>query len=358
MTQFLVGFTRDLLDTSGAPAFGHEALRVLDNDPAVRWEFFAEPGAEITPAHLARYDAIYVNAPRVTRASFAGGSGRTRLIARHGVGYDSVDVAACNDHGVPLTIQPDGVRRPVAVAALTFVMALSQKLFIKDRLTRAGRWGEKTGHMGIGLVGRTLGLIGAGNIGGEIMRLARPFGLRVLATDPNVDEAAIAAEGARRVDLDTVLRESDFVVVSCALTPQTRHLIGSAQLRLMRPSGYLINVARGPIVDEAALTVALRERRIAGAGLDVFEQEPVDPANPLLTMDNVIVTPHALCWTDECFRGIAESGLSSIIAALQGRWPRHVVNPEVVRHPRVTAWLTEQTEQETPAERKTKGRRY
>ena len=147
-----------------------------------------------------------------------------------------------------------------------------------------------------------------------------------------------------RLDLDTVLRESDFVVVICLLTPQTHHLIGPAQLRLMRPSAYLINTARGPIVDETALIAALREGRIAGAALDVFEQEPVDPANPLLTMDNVIVTPHALCWTDECFRGIAESGFSSIIATLQGRWPRNVVNREVHQHPRVAAWLTEQVE--------------
>jgi phosphoglycerate dehydrogenase-like enzyme len=169
----------------------------------------------------------------------------------------------------------------------------------------------------------------------------RPFGLRVIATDPNVDAATMAAEGARRVDLDTVLRDSDFVIVICTLTPQSHHLIGSAQLRLMRPSAYFINVARGPIVDEAALIEALQDRRIAGAGIDVFEKEPVDRTNPLLTMDNVIVTPHALCWTDECFRGLAESGFSSIIAALKGHWPRNVVNPKVIGHPRVTAWLTE-----------------
>ena len=341
MGQFLVGLTRDLLDASGAPTFGREALHVLDSDPAVRWEFFPESVTEIAPAQLARYDAVYVNTPLVTRATFAEGAGRTRIIARHGVGYDSVDVAACTDHGVPLTIQPDGVRRPVAVAALTFVMALSQKLFVKDRLTRGGRWAEKTSHMGMGLVGRTLGLVGAGNIGREIMRLARPFGLNVLAADPNVDEAAVAAEGGRLVDLETVLRESDFVVVVCLLTPQTHHLIGAAQLSLMKPSAYLINVARGPIVDEVALTETLRQHRIAGAGLDVFDREPVDPANPLLAMEHVIVTPHALCWTDECFRGIAESGLSSLIAALHGRRPRNVVNPAVFAHPRVATWLTE-----------------
>ena len=341
MTEFLVGLSRDLLDASGAPAFGREALQVLDGDAAVKWEFLPDTTQEIAPAHLARYDALYINAPLVTRASFAQGAGRTRLIARHGVGYDSVDVTACSDNGVLLTIQPDGVRRPVAVAALTFVMALSQKLFTKDRLTRSGRWAEKTDHMGMGLVGRTLGVVGAGSIGREILRLARPFGLNLLAADPYVDATAVAADSGRLVDLDTLMRESDFVIVICLLTPQTRHLIGAAQLALMKPGAFLINVARGPIVDEAALIAALREKRIAGAGLDVFEREPVAPDNPLLTMDNVILTPHALCWTDECFRGIAESGFASIIAAAHNQRPRNVVNPEALAHPRVAAWLTQ-----------------
>jgi D-3-phosphoglycerate dehydrogenase len=342
MAEVFVGLTRDLLDATGAPTFGPEALQVLDNDPAIRWEFMPEPTAEIEPGHLARYDALYINAPRVTRASFAQGAGRTRLIARHGVGYDSVDVAACSDNGVLLTIQPDGVRRPVAVAALTFVLALSQKLLIKDHLTRAGRWAEKNEYMGMGLVGRTLGLVGAGNIGREIMRLIRPFGMNVLAADPYVDATSVADEGGRLVDLDTLMLESDFVVVICLLTKQTHHLIGTRQLRLMKRSAYLINVARGPIVDEAALIAALLEGRIAGAGLDVFEQEPVDPSNPLLAMDNVVVTPHALCWTDECFRGVAESGFTSIVAAAHGRRPRNIVNPEALRKPNVSSWLTQE----------------
>ena len=294
---------------------------------------------EITPEHLARYDALYINMPRVTRASFAGNLHRTRIIGRHGVGYDSVDVDACTGHGVILTIQPDGVRRPMAVVALTYLFALSQKLLIKDRLTRAGRWAAKVDHMGLGLIGRTLGVIGAGNIGSEIIRLARPFGLNILADDPYVDPARIAAEGARPVDLKTLLRESDFVVVMCSLTDETRHLIGPAEFALMQPSAYLISIARGPIVDEAALIAALRENRIAGAGIDVFEQEPVEPANPLLAMENVIVTPHALCWTDQCFSGIAESGFTGILAALHGRPPRGVVNPAVLDDQGLKNWL-------------------
>lgn len=336
---FSVGLTRDMLDGNGEPAFGREALRILDDEPGLTWEWMPESVNELIPAQLARYDAIYVNAPRVSRASFGNGGVRTRILARHGVGYDSVDVPACTEHGVLLTNQPDGVRRPVAVAALTFIMALSQKLFTKDRLTRAGRWHERTSHMGMGLIGRTLGVIGAGSIGREILRLAKPFGLNLLAADPYADAAAVAAEGATLVDLDTLMASSDFVVVICLLTPQTHHLVGAAQLARMKPSAFLINVARGPIVDEAALIAALQAGAIAGAGLDVFEVEPVDPANPLLAMDNVIVTPHALCWTDECFLGLAQSGLSSIVAAKRAQRPRNVVNADVLSDARVTAWL-------------------
>lgn len=339
MAKLRVGLTRDLLDAAGEPTFGRAAFRVLESDPRVEWEMLPELAAAIGPVELGRYDALYVNAPRIARESFAGGQVRTRIIARHGVGYDSVDIPACTEHGVMVTIQPDGVRRPVAVAALTFIFALSQKLFVKDRLTRAGRWAEKVDHMGTGLIGRTLGLIGAGNIGREIIRLAGPFGVEILAHDPYVDAGVIAAEGAQPADLETVLRRSDFVVVICLLTEETRHLIGAAELARMKPSAYLINVARGPIVEEAALISALREGRIAGAALDVFEQEPVDPNHPLLSMENVIVTPHALCWTDQCFSGIAESGFRSILAAFSGERPRGLVNPQVLANPILSEWL-------------------
>ena len=169
--------------------------------------------------------------------------------------------------------------------------------------------------------------------------MARTFDLKLLAADPVVNDIELGYIGARKVDLATLLKESDFVVVCCLLNERTRHLIGAKELAQMRPGAYLINVSRGPIVDEPALIEALSERRIAGAALDVFEQEPVDPANPLLAMDNVIVTPHALCWTEECFHNMASTGLASIVAALSGRKPEFVVNPEVLSHDRVKAWL-------------------
>jgi phosphoglycerate dehydrogenase-like enzyme len=168
--------------------------------------------------------------------------------------------------------------------------------------------------------------------------MARIFDLKLLAADPYANDVELGYIGARKVALDTLLREADFVIVCCLLNESTRRLIGAREFASMRPTAYFINVARGPIVDEQALIAALRERKIAGAALDVFEREPVDPDNPLLAMDNVIVTPHSLCWTDECFHNMAATGMKSIVDAMGGRVPEFVVNREVLDHPRVRAW--------------------
>jgi phosphoglycerate dehydrogenase-like enzyme len=326
---FRVGFSRDLLLPDGRMAFGDIGLDILDAVPGLTREFLADDSAELTPEQIANYDALFLGAGQVTESTLAGNS-RLAIVARFGVGYDNVDVEACTRHGVVLTITPDGVRRPVAVAALTFLLALSGRLFEKDRLTREGRWAEKTLYNGLGLTGRTLGLIGLGNIGREVCRLTAPLGMRRLAFDPYAPPDQAAEVGVELADLDRLLRESDFVVITCALTPETRGLIDAERLALLKPSAYLINVARGPIVDQAALTDCLRARRIAGAGLDVFEREPIDPHDPLLSLDNVIVTPHALCWTDELFRGNGRSACASIAAVARGEVPANVVNRDAI----------------------------
>ena len=334
-----VGLTRDILDSRGEPAFGRAALEILDRDPNLEWEYLPAVVSEISPVLAAQYDALYVNIARVPAAAVERADCRLRIVARHGVGYDSVDVAAMTRAGVLVTNTPTSMPRPVATTALTFVLALAGKLFLKDRLTRSGRWHERMDNMGLGLSGRTLGVVGAGGIGKELLRMARVFDLKLLATDPVANDVELGYIGARKVDLDTLMRESDFVVVCCLLNEHTRHLIGAEELAKMKPTSYLINVARGPIVDEKALIDVLQKRRIAGAGLDVFEQEPVDPANPLLAMDNVIVTPHSLCWTDECFHNMASTGLRSIVDALNGRVPEFLVNRAVLQHARAATWF-------------------
>jgi D-3-phosphoglycerate dehydrogenase len=334
-----VGITRDILDSRGEPAFGRAALVILDEAPGVEWEYLPAVVGEISAEHAARYDALYVNMARIPAAAVARADCRLRVVARHGVGYDSVDVPAMTRAGILVTNTPWPMPRPVATIALTFILALAGKLMLKDRLTRSGRWHERMDHMGMGLTGRTLGVVGAGRIGRELLRMARVFDLTLLAADPYVNAVELAYLGARKVDLPTLLRDADFVVTIPLLNDETRHLMSAPQFALMKRSAYFINVARGPVVDEPALIAALQSGRIAGAALDVFEQEPVDPANALLAMDNVILTPHSLCWTDECFHNMATTGLASIVDALAGRVPEFVVNRDVLAHPRVKAWL-------------------
>jgi D-3-phosphoglycerate dehydrogenase len=216
----------------------------------------------------------------------------------------------------------------MATAILTYILALSGRLLQKDRLTRSGGWAQKVDYMGVGLTGRVLGSIGFGNIAHELFAIARPLQMHHIACDPYA--LPDATFGVELVDLETLFRSADFVVVNCPLAPETRHLVNAGRIAMMKPTAFLISTARGPIVDQAALTDALREGRIAGAALDVFEQEPVDPNDPILKLDNVIVTPHALCWTDEWIRLTGQSALGGILDVAAGREPPNVVNRDVL----------------------------
>ena len=276
---------------------------------------------------------LTVNGPRVDAAVLDAAGPQFRIVANFGVGYDNVDVDACTRRGIAVTITPDGVRRPMAASTMLLVLALAHRLLRKDQIARSGQWSESWNNLGMGLIGRTLGLVGAGNIGREVFRLAKPFEMRQIAFDPHVATEVAAAEGFELVDLETLLTSSDFVCILCPLNDETRHLINAERIAMMRPTAYLVSMARGPIVDEAALIAALRERRIAGAALDVFEHEPVDPANPLFELDNVITTPHSLCHTDECFRLMGKSACESVITIKEGHTPSYLVNPAALRRP-------------------------
>ena len=323
--SFKVGSTRDLRLANGEPAFTAAAFDEFDRNPDIEWEWIDEDVREITPDIAARYDAIHVNEPRVTAASVARDDCRGKVFARAGVGFDSVDVTACSAKGILVTNTPIAIRRPVAVAALTLIFALSGRLIVKDRLVREGRWMDRTSHMGEGLTGRTLGLIGAGGIGQEMIPLARPFFQDILVADPFVDEAVIERLGASKLAFDDLLAQADFLVAACPLNDQTRGLIGADAFSTMKRTASFINVARGPVHDEAALVDALQSGQIAGAALDVTEQEPLDPASPLTAMENVILTPHSLCWTDECFEAIARGALRSVVDVSLGQTPESVV---------------------------------
>jgi D-3-phosphoglycerate dehydrogenase len=258
-------------------------------------------------------------------------------VGRFGVGYDTVDVEACTKAGIALVITPDGVRRPVAVSVIALMLALTGKMMVKDRLTREGAAGfaKRSDHMGVGLVGRTLGLLGIGNIGAEVFRMARPFDMKFIAHDPFADRAVAAELGIELVGIEELFRRADVLSVNCPLTAETRHIVNAGRLALMKPTAYIINTARGPIIDQKALTKVLQEGRIAGAGLDVLEQEPPDLDDPILKLDNVILAPHALCWTDQCFAGNGAADVRAVIDVQHGREPRGVVNRDVLQS---TVW--------------------
>jgi len=332
MTQkFRVGLSGDFRNADGSLTFRDFDLAPLIDDPGVEM-LFLEPENVLSARQLENIDALILLAHRFGRNSVPS-SGRLGVIARFGVGYDTVDVPACTDAGIALVITPESVRRPVAVSIITLMLALTGKLTIKEKLARAGAAGfsKRGAHMGVGLVGRTFGSLGAGNIGAEAFRLAKPFDMQFIAHDPFADAKAMAAIGVELVGIEDLFRRSDVLSISCPLSDATRHIVNAELLALMRPTSYLINTARGPVVDQRALIKVLQERRIAGAGLDVLEQEPPDLTDPILALDNVIVTPHALCWTDQCFAHQGALDIQAVLEFRDGRVPSGtIVNRSVL----------------------------
>lgn len=327
---FRVAISGDLRKDDGSPTYPDFDLAPLRAAAGVETAFL-ESASPIRGEQLEDFDALILLSHRFAAESVPK-SGRLAVVARFGVGYDTVDVDACTRAGVALVITPDGVRRPVAVSIITLMLALTGKLMVKDRLTReaADGWAKRSDHMGVGLVGRTFGSLGIGNIGAEAYRLAKPFDMQFIAHDPYADKAVAAELGIELVGIDDLFRRADILSVSCPLSDATRHIVNAERIALMKPTAYLINTARGPIVDQKALTKALQERRIAGAGLDVLEQEPPEPDDPILSLDNVILASHALCWTDQCFAGNGAADVRAVLDVQHGRQPRGVVNRAVL----------------------------
>lgn len=339
MSSFRVALSGDFRKADGSATFPDFDLTPLRDAPNVEMHFL-ENANPLQAAQLEDFDALILLAHRFD-ASSVPKSGRLAVIARFGVGYDTVDVPACTANDIALVITPDGVRRPVAVSIITFMLALTGKLMVKDRLARMGAPGfaARGEHMGVGIVGKTLGSLGVGNIGAEMFRLARPFDMTFIAHDPFADNAVAAELGIELVSIEQLFARADILCVNCPLTPDTHHIVNAERLALMKPTAYFINTARGPIVDQAALTRVLQERRIAGAGLDVFEQEPTDPDDPLLKLDNIIAAPHALCWTDQCFAGNGAADVKAVLEIMKGRLPRGIVNGKVTESPGFRAKL-------------------
>ncbi|BBL81124.1 D-glycerate dehydrogenase [Rubrobacter xylanophilus] len=257
-----------------------------------------------------------------------------RVVANMAVGYDNVDVAAATARGVVVTNTPGVLDETTADTAFLLLMAAARRLGEAERLVRSGRWrGWGPEQLtGPDVWGKTLGIVGFGRIGQAVARRARGFGMRVLYTSRSRREEAERELGARRVELEELLRESDFVSLHVPLTPETRHLIGERELSLMKPAAVLVNTARGPVVDEAALAAALARGRIFAAGLDVYEREPeVHPA--LLGLENVVLAPHIGSASIETRNRMAALAAENLLAALSGQRPPNPVNPEVLGRP-------------------------
>lgn len=331
---FRVALTGDFYNQAGEMPFKDMGLAVFDGDPNVEYFAFAEHRPQIGADQLKDANAAVVLAPAVTRESLALAE-NLLVIGRFGVGYEKVDVAACTQADVLAFITAGAVDRSVAEATVGWMIALSHHTLVKDRLVRTGEWDVRTRYMGSELRGRTFGAIGLGGIARETLRLLSIFGMKQpLAFDPFVKPEAAAALGVKMVPLDELLANADFVSLHCPLTDETRGLIGAREMALMKPSAYLLNTARGGLVDEGALYDALKSRQIAGAAVDSFVDEPVTKPHRLGELENVILAPHSIAWTDELFRDIGLCVCQGIVDMAHGRKPQKgILNPEVLERP-------------------------
>jgi phosphoglycerate dehydrogenase-like enzyme len=322
---FNVGLSSELSNGKDGFSWGEiaiDTLRPLD------WKFLQPVNENFTPESVLGFDGVAFTAPGVIPGSFAAPEDSPLIISRFGVGYDNIDLDECTRAGVALTITPDASKKPVATAALTLVLATMHRLGAKQQLAKVNGWDRRIEGLGQGLTGKTVGTIAT-----EFFRLIKPFNVKMIAVDPWKTQTEADQFNVTLLDLNTLMSEADVVVVLATLTPETRHLINAANIALMKPNALLINMSRGPIVDEAALIAALQNGKIAGAGLDVFETEPTAFDNPLLAMENVIATPHNLAWTDELALGMGRSAFNAISMMSQGKIPAYVVNKKVLESP-------------------------
>ncbi len=309
------------------------ALDIID--AACQWEQWAsdEPvPREVLLAKAQQVDGLLTLLTDRIDQPLLAAAPSLKVIANMAVGYDNIDVAAATAAGVLVTNTPGVLTETTADLAWALLMAAARRLPQSERALRAGQWQswKPLEFTGQDIYGATLGIVGLGSIGAAVARRALGFGMKILYYNRRPNPVAEAALGCRYVDLDTLLRESDFVSLHCPLTDETRGLIGRRELALMKPTAVLVNTARGPVVDEAALIDALKEGRIWAAGLDVYDVEPIAPDHPLLQLDNVVALPHIGSASIRTRTRMATLAAENLVAALTGKEPPTPVNPEVL----------------------------
>jgi len=279
---------------------------------------------ELFPA-VADADGLLVQWVKITPQVMQGLT-KCKVISRYGIGVDMVDIPAATRHGIMVCNVPDFCIEEVSTHTIAFMLMLNRHIMIHHAHVKSGQWGGAPGGAPGRLSCQTLGIVGVGAIGREVARKAAAMGLKVLGYDPYVNPELAKPLGVQLIGLEELLRRSDYVTLNCPLTEETHHLIGETQLKLMKPTAYLINMARGPVVDQPALCQALSDGTISGAALDVLEQEPPAPDDPLLKLDNVIFTPHSSSWTAEAGVQLRRDTARNVVDVLQGKLPRSIVN--------------------------------
>lgn len=250
-----------------------------------------------------------------------------KVISRYGVGVDSVDLKAATDFGIIVANVPDYCMDEVSNQTIAMLLSLVRKTAFFDKKVKENQWDFRLGMPIHRLQGKTLGLIGCGRIGLEVAKKISAFGVKIIAFDPYLQKVG---EGIELTDLDTLLKKSDFISIHCPLNETTRHLIGENEFKKMERKPILINTSRGAIIDEKALIHALEKGLVSGAGLDVLENEPPDTKNPLLKMENVILSPHVGFYSEESIRELKRRTAENVSAVLTGSWPKSIVNREVI----------------------------
>jgi D-3-phosphoglycerate dehydrogenase len=297
-------------------------------------------GTEAEFAKAAREcDALYAKGRRITK-TMIDGLERCKVISLGSVGVDSVDVAAATARGIPVTNVPDTFIEEVADHAMMLILATFRRLVVQDRLVRENRW--KEGRPMLlqipRLMGQTLGFIAFGHVARAVAMRARPFGVRMIAYDPFVEELVMSPYGVEPASYSEVLQKSDIITMHAPATPEAHHMMREEHFRQMKPTALFVNTGRGPTVDESGLIKALQEGWIAGAGLDVLEQEPPVPGNPLMGMDNVILTAHVASASARFDAARLRRVGHEIALVLSGKWPRSCVNPSVLEKGTLKRW--------------------
>ncbi|MEC3852427.1 glyoxylate reductase [Paenarthrobacter ureafaciens] len=326
--SFTVAVTADAARQDGSSIHGDLGLHRL-TDKGIQWRVLPTYTDPIPPADLAGVQAVLSLGHISFDSRTLDHTPDLQLVARFGAGYETIDLDACTRAGVVVTNTPDAIRKPLATAGLTLLLALSHKLLAKDRLTRTANWEGREHYRGAPLSGQTVGIVGFGSVGAELAKLLVPLGMEVIGNNRSGRNPEASALGVDLVGLDELLERSDYVVLCAALTPATERLIDASAFAKMKSGAYLVNIGRGKLVDTDALRDALRSGHLAGAGLDVFEPEPLNPDDEILSMDNVVLSPHSLCWTEDFTRDVSAGAIASIIAVAEGQRPSDVLNPEV-----------------------------